>query len=167
MRKILPILFLFVLLISCSKMTDKEYMDQAKNLLKEQKVSDAIENYKKLIDEFPNSKLSITALQELANIYQNNLDKSVSQSESFDLSQKYFREVFDKYPNSVDAPKSLFMSGFILANELKRYDDATETYKLFLEKFPKNPLAVSAQQELDNMGLAPEDILKKKTVVKN
>jgi TolA-binding protein len=76
-------------------------------------------------------------------------------------------QVYEKYPDSEEAPKSLFMSGFILANDLMLYDKATSSYNLFLEKYPSHPLAVSAKEELDNMGLSPEEILKRtETVVK-
>jgi TolA-binding protein len=167
MYKLILIVLSFFIVVSCSKLTDQQYLDQAKNLLKENKVNEAVSSYKSLIEDYPDSKLAPKALVELANLYQNQLDKNLPPAESFDMAQKYFREVYDKYPNSEEASKALFMSAFILANELKRYEDATEAYKLFIEKFPRNPLAVSAQEELDNMGLSPEEILKKKEVVKN
>jgi len=55
----------------------------------------------------------------------------------------------------------LFMAGFVLANELNMYNEATETYNYFIEKFPEHELAASAKEELDNMGLTPEEILRK------
>jgi TolA-binding protein len=72
-----------------------------------------------------------------------------------------FRSVYEKYPNSEQAPMGLFMAGFVEANELNDYDAATKTYNLFLETFPDHELATSAKEELDNMGLTPEEILKK------
>ena len=86
----------------------------------------------------------------------------MSKEESIKQSAKIFVSVADKYPKSEQAPQSLFMAGFIYANELKNYDEAIKTYKLFLEKYPDNQLASSAKDELDNMGLTPEEILKKK-----
>jgi len=53
------------------------------------------------------------------------------------------------------------MAGFILANDLNMYNEATEAYNLFMETFPKHELAASAKEELDNMGLTPEEILQK------
>ncbi len=167
MLRYFSIIISFLALLACSKTTDKQYLDQAKNLLNDNKVSEAISTYKSLLEEYPESDLAPKALVELANLYQNQFDKNLPPEQSFDYAQKYFREVYDKYPSSEEAPKSLFMSAFILANELKRYDDATEAYKLFIEKYPKNPLAVAAQDELDNMGLSPEEILKKKEVTRN
>ena len=54
------------------------------------------------------------------------------------------------------------MAGFISANELNNFDEATSIYKQFLKEYPDNELAASAQAELDNMGLSPEEILQKK-----
>ena len=52
-----------------------------------------------------------------------NLSESISQKfksdESFKKAQNYFMQVYEKYPDDQDAPKSLFLSGFILANDLK------------------------------------------------
>jgi hypothetical protein len=58
------------------------------------------------------------------------------------------------------------MSGFILANDLKSYNEATASFSLFLQKFPNNELASSAREELENMGLTPEEILQKKKNIK-
>lgn len=167
MKKLSLSFVIIILVISCSKTTDKQYLDQAKSLLKENKVTESITALETLLKEYPESKLAPKALIELATIYQGQLDKSIAPEESFNRAQKYFREVFDKYPDSEDAANSLFMSSFILANDLKKFDEATVSYKLFLEKYPNSPLVQSAQDELDNMGLSPEEVLKKKEVAKN
>lgn len=92
--------------------------------------------------------------------------KNLSDKDSYTKAADTFREVFDKYPNSEKAPTALFLSGFILANNLMNFESATSTYNLFLEKYPKHELAASARVELDNMGLSPDQILQK-TVPKN
>ena len=167
MKKISLIVLLTFLIFSCSKTTDKEYLDLSQKLIKEKNATEAITNLNTLLKEYPESKLAPKALVHLASIYQNLMVKDISEEESYNQAQKYFREVFDKYPNSEDAPNSLFMSSFILSNNLQKFDEATVSYKLFIEKFPDNPLAVSAKQELDNMGISPEDILKKNEVANN
>ena len=53
------------------------------------------------------------------------------------------------------------MAGFVQSNELHDYDGATETYNSFLKVFPDHELAASAKEELNNMGLTPEEILEK------
>ncbi len=166
MKKYLFLVLIPLLIISCSKTSDQEYFDQAKKLLDEQKTEEAVQTLQSLINEYPESKIAPKALIQLAQLYQNQLDKNFKIIESFNEAEKYFMQVYEKYPDSEEAPKALFMSGFILANDLMKYDEATSRYKLFLEKYPSHPLAVSAKEELDNMGLTPEEILKRTETVK-
>jgi hypothetical protein len=59
------------------------------------------------------------------------------------------------------------MAGFIYANELQNYKEAEALYKQFLSEYPENELAPSAQAELDNLGLSPEEILQKNLAKEN
>ncbi len=161
MKKFYVIVLLFAL-VACSKSIESDY-NQANELLKQNKIDEAIELFIK-IAERKDDNFSPKALIQLATIYQNKMDKKLSDRESADKAQFYFKSVYEKFPGNPDAPKALFMSAFILANELYNYDDATKAYNLFLEKFPQHELAASAKQELDYIGLSPEEILKKKMV---
>lgn len=165
MKKYLLLVLITMFIISCSKTSDQEYFDQANKFVKENKINDAIKSFESLVSDYPESDIAPKALVQLAQLYQNQLVEKLKSSESFDKAEKYFVQVYEKYPDSEEAPKALFMSGFILANDLKKYDEATARYKLFLEKYPSHPLAVSAKEELDNMGLSPEEILKRTETV--
>jgi tetratricopeptide (TPR) repeat protein len=166
MKKYLLLVSLSLFLISCSKTSDQDYFDKSEKLLKESKISEAVDSYQRLLKEYPNSELAPKTLQRLASIYQNQMDKKVKPVESFELAQNYFYQSYEKNPDNPDAPKSLFLSGFILANDLHKYDEATSRLKLFLEKYPDNSLSNSVQMELDNMGLSPEEILKRTETAK-
>lgn len=161
MKSILFFLIFAFILAGCGKKSDKDYMDSAEKSTKGKSYQDAIKSYESLISEYPDSKLAPDALVKLATLYQNRADSSLTFEQSFTKAASLFREVYDKYPNSDKAPTALFMSGFVLANNLNRFDEATKTYQLFLEKYPNNQLAKSAKEELNNMGMAPEEILKK------
>ena len=76
---------------------------------------------------------------------------------------KYYKQVFDKYPNSKDASRALFMSAFIYANALNKYDEAKSIYKLFIIKYPKNELVTSAKEEIKNLGIPPDKIIQDNT----
>lgn len=154
-------LLIMSLLFACSKISDQQYFDKANEFLKVNKVEEAIKSFESLVSEFPDSKLAPKALSQLAILFQTHIDPKLTPEQSFEKAQKYFLQVYEKYPDSEEAPKSLFMSAFILANDLKKYDEATKAFNLFLEKYPSDPLAVSAKQELDNMGIPPEEILKR------
>lgn len=160
--------FIIVILFisGCSKKTDDQYLNEAKTNIENHNIDKAVTAYQDLIKEYPNSPKAPEAIFELATLYQNKMVKNIPQNQSLQKSIGLFRSIFDKYPKSKLAPKALFMSGFIQANDLKSYDEATASFTLFLQKFPNNELASSAKEELDNMGLTPEEILQKKKHIK-
>jgi len=167
MKKLFLALLSVIIIFACSKVTDKEYFDQAGSLVKEKKIKDAISKYESLIKEFPESNLAVKSLLEIAKLYEMHSVDSVSFSESFKMASVFYFNVFEKYPDSKEAPVALFQSGFILDNELKNYDEATKRYNLFLEKYPDHKYAPIVKQSLDIMGLSPEDIINKKQSAKN
>ncbi len=145
-------------------------MDQAKKSVEQNNIQAAVEAYQTLVNEYPESPKAPEALFQLATLYQNKMVKNANTSagqpaltdtQSLEKAVSIFRSVYDKYPQSGKAPKALFMSGFIQANDLKQFNQATATFNLFIQKFPNDELAISAKEELNNMGLTPEQILQK------
>ncbi len=147
----------------CSSKSADDYMKTAQENVKQKNISEAINNYESVVREFPDSPQAPDALFQIATLYQNKMVKNISDVESYKKAEETFRQVYNKYPEDKKAPMALFLSGFILANDLKNFQSATNTYNLFLEKFPNHELASSAKEELSNMGLSPDQILKKKT----
>ncbi len=161
---ILSFLFTGVLLINgCSSKSADDYMKTAQENVKQKNISEAINNYESVVREFPDSPQAPDALFQIATLYQNKMVKDVPDVESYKKAEETFRQVYNKYPEDKKAPMALFLSGFILANDLRNFQSATNTYNLFLEKYPNHELASSAKEELSNMGLSPDQILKKKT----
>lgn len=160
--KILLSVLALILLFGCeSKKTDTELLSEARKYLAEQKTPEAVSSLEQLINDNPGSDLAPEALSELASIYQNKQVKSLSEKQNLEKAIDLFTRLHDEYPKSEYAPSALFMAGFINANELQNYEAATEIYQKFLEEYPDNELTESAQAELDNMGLTPEEILSK------
>jgi TolA-binding protein len=161
---------LFIVIFSgCTKKTENYYMNEAAKALSDNNIPAAIASYDKLVSEYPNSQKAPFALFQTATYYQNKQLKleNLSDSQSLENAVQRFRSVYEKYPDDKLAPKSLFMSGFIQANDLKQYPKATATFNLFLQKFPNNELAYSVKEELKNMGLTPEEIIQRKENSKN
>ncbi len=160
---ILPVLLSIIIFIGgCSSKSSEDYMKAAHESMMKKNIPEALNNFEFVVKEFPESMDAPEALFQIASFYQNKMVKDISEEESSKKASDTFREVFDKYPGTKRAPMALFLSGFILANDLKNYKAATDTYNLFLQKFPNNELATSAREELDNMGLSPDQILQKK-----
>jgi TolA-binding protein len=137
-------------------------MEAAQQGLINKKVGEAVKSYNELITEYPESELAPEAMVKLANLYQNMMVDSLSYIESYKKAESIFKKLYENYPESKQAPTALFMSGFIEANNLHQFDEATKTYRIFLEKYPDHELAESAKQELNTMGQAPDEILKQK-----
>ena len=162
MKFIVLILFTVLIVIGCSKKSGEDYLKSAEENMKNNKLQEAVADYENFVKENPQNEKAPDALSKLASIYQSKMLKNISDRESFEKAANYYKKVFDDYPSSKQAPASLFMSAFVLANELKKYHLAEVTYHLFLQKFQNHELANSAREELENLGLSPEEILKKK-----
>jgi outer membrane protein assembly factor BamD (BamD/ComL family) len=76
-------------------------------------------------------------------------------------------EYFEKVINDFDGPafraRSIFMLGYLYANELKDQPGALEKartyYNRFLKEFPEHELAKSVEMELKNLGKDPNEII--------
>jgi pentatricopeptide repeat protein len=161
MKSIIALLSL-LLIVGCStKKSDKELFDEAQKNLKEDKIPEAVMAFEELITDHDDSELTPEALSQLGSLYQNKLIKSLSERENLEKAISIFKKLHDEYPTSSYAPSGLFMAGFVYANELQNYKEAEALYKQFLSEYPDDDLAPSAQAELDNLGLSPEEILLK------
>lgn len=163
MKYIFSLFTISLLLAGCSGKTAGDYMKEADEQLNQNKIPEALAAYETVVTEFPESAQAPEAMYQMAAIYQNNMLENVTRVESQKKAVEIFHNVYEKYPESERAPMSLFLSGFIQANELGEYNEATATYNLFLEKYPEHELASSAKEELEYMGLSPEEILKNKS----
>lgn len=161
MKSFIVLLSLFFIIGCSSKKSDKELFDEAQQNLKLDKIPEAVIAFEEIVNDHSDSELAPEALSQLAGLYQNKLIKSLSEKENLEKAIELFKKLHSDYPKSTFAPSGLFMAGFINANELQNYDEATKLYKQFLEEYPNDELAASAQAELDNMGLSPEEILMK------
>ncbi len=159
---IITLSFFILLLAGCSdKKTAGELLTEGEKFTSEENLPEAVLSYETIIKDYPDDVLAPEATVRVATIYQNKLVKNISENESLLKSVELFKSIYEKYPGSQQAPMGLFMAGFVQANELHDYDRATETYNTFLKVFPDHELAASAKEELDNMGLTPEEILQK------
>ncbi len=64
------------------------------------------------------------------------------------------------YPHHDKVPHARFLIGFIYETDLKDYEKAKQHYDIFIEKYPKHPLADDVEFSLQHIGLTPEEIIK-------
>ncbi|MCK9211317.1 MAG: tetratricopeptide repeat protein [Ignavibacteriaceae bacterium] len=147
-------------LAGCSK-SEKDQFEEANRLVQEKKYTEAISALEKVAKEFPTGDFAAKAYYEVAKLYQAGVVTGLNETASQEKAVEYYQKVFVNYPKFESAPSALFMSGFIQANILGKYNEATVTYKKFLQTYPNSELADDAKVELDNMGLSPEEIVAK------
>jgi len=155
---------MIILLLNCGGITDKELHESAQQNIKEKNYPEAIVDLQKLIAEFPESEYCAEAFLEIGKMYHGKVIKNLSAEESNRKAIHYYKQLHDKYPNDPYAAQAFFMVGFIQANELGQLDSAKISYTQFLNDYPDNEMAESAQAELDNLGLPAEEVLRKKIV---
>jgi len=168
MKSISLLFLILVMFVGCSsKKTDKELFEEAQTSIQQQKYPEAAMAFEELTNDYPESSLAPNSLSQLASIYQNKQIKTLSEKESLEKAIQLFKKLHDEYPASEYAASSLFMAGFIYANELQNFEEAKNCYQQFLKEYPNDELVASAQAELDNMGMSPEEILQKRMAKEN
>jgi len=70
-------------------------------------------------------------------------------------------DLYTKYPDSRFSANAMFKAAFLNETVLGRTNKARELYTDFINKYPNNSLANDARLSLENIGLSPEEQLKK------
>jgi len=162
MKNIYSFLLIVVVFFACNTNKDRDTFNEAEKKFNDKKYTEALVAYKIVIKEFSSSDYARQSLMKVGSMYQMFLVPNVNEEESNKKAVEYYRELYKNFPKSEDAPKALFMSGFILANNLNKLEEAKLTYQTFLEKYQTNELALQIKMELDNLGKTPEEILQNK-----
>ena len=66
-----------------------------------------------------------------------------------------------EHPKTDRAADALFKIGFIQHNNLKDLQKAEDTYRKFINSYPDHHFADDAQMEIDNLGVSPEEIIRR------
>lgn len=83
------------------------------------------------------------------------------QTQTYNKALELLDWMYLEYPDHPLAADALFLNGYILDSELKRFDEAKQRYEAFLKKYPDNEFAETTQFLLDNLGVPAEEIIKR------
>ena len=163
MRKNLLLFSLLTFLFNfCSSVNDQELFDKAQQDLNDKKYVEAVEGFEKLAAETPRSDYTPQGLFECAKIYHMEQIVNLPKEESLKKAVEYYKRIYEGYPDFKESASAMMMTGFILANELNKTDEAKTVYEEFLKKYPDDALAGSVKLELESIGLTPDEILQRK-----
>jgi outer membrane protein assembly factor BamD (BamD/ComL family) len=170
MKKIFSIpaaIFFIVLLFACESKTELELFESAQNNIKAENYSQALMDFEQILEKYGEGKYAGRAILEIGKLYHGKVIKNLTVNESMHKAVEYYERYYENYPKEAEAQQALFMSGFILANEIKDYLAAREVYTKFINEYPNSELSISAKAELDNLGKDPEEILQSKISTSN
>ena len=159
--KLVVAILLFVFAAACTGKSVDEYYNSAKSNIDLENYKEALADFELILEKYPNSEYADEALFEIGKLYHGHAIKEIPKQESLNKAITYYANLIATYPEFPEVQKAHFMIGFIQANELNEIDNARNTYNDFINKYPESELTISAKAELQNLGVSPEEILKK------
>mgnify|MGYP003287474175 CR=1 FL=1 len=162
MKKIIMALFIVTAMISCSNETTLEkikrlepQMLEASGRLNKEVCAELVETYQLYAEQNPDEAKSPDYLFIALDISVNlNADDSQKTIAIADI-------LIDKYPDYLLTPMAMFLKGFVYENKLGDLQNAEMTYRQFIEKYPDNPMVEDVKSTLENLGLSPEELIRK------
>ena len=118
---------------------EQEAYDQALNLLKQSRYQDAINEFQRLADTWPDGLLADDAYYWMSEARYVNRE--------YEAALGGFRTVETRYPDSQRVPEALLKVGYI-QYDIGAYKEAAEIFRDVLSRFPGHQVAVSAQTRL-------------------
>ncbi len=144
---------------SCSRISEEELWSSAEKNYLEQKLNEAINDYREIVKKYPKSTKADSAQFLIASIYNNEL-------QDFRNAITEYKKFTELFPNDYKTPKALFLIGFIYNNQLHEIDSAKIVYEEFIAKYPDDELAPSAQMEIITLGKDPSELIQPELAIK-
>ena len=67
----------------------------------------------------------------------------------------------EKYPDFEMTPMAMYLKGFVYENIVGDLQNAEKTYRQFIEKYPESPMVEDVKATIENLGLSPEELIRK------
>ena len=162
MKRIFVFLLLVAMLLSCGEKISVEKINELESKVFAQGVVISAENVIQLVDAYllfaeqnPNDSQSPDFLFKA-------LDVAVGvNAEGPQKAIDIANVLIEKYPDFEMTPMAMFIKGFVYENMIGDLQNAEMTYRLFIEKYPNNPMVEDVKSTLENLGLTPEELIRK------
>ena len=69
--------------------------------------------------------------------------------------------LIEKYPDFEMTPMAMYLKGFVYENIVGDLHNAEMTYRQFVEKYPESPMVEDVKATIENLGLSPEELIRK------
>lgn len=161
MNKITPLLIMFAMLFfSCGSenLTDRIAKLEKQAFSTENAINPEIAG--QLVDAYCDFATQNPENQQSAEY----LFKAVDVSMNFDNPIKTIAiidRLTQEYPDYERTPMAVFVKGFIYETRFNNVEQAKAAYEKYLELYPDGELAADCRASIENLGLTPDELVKK------
>ena len=162
MKKLLLSVFVVLMMLSCGeKVSVKEVKElESKVLAKgakptKEEVIQLVDAYILFAEQNPDDAQSPDYLFRA-------LDIAVGvNAEGPDKAIKIADMLIEKCPDFEMTPMAMYLKGFVYENIVGDLQNAEMTYRQFIEKYPESPMVEEIKFTIENLGLSPEELIRK------
>ena len=162
MKRIFVLLLVTAMMLSCGEKMSVEKINELESKVLAKDAKPTKENVVQLVDAYtlfaeqnPNDAQSPDFLFKA-------LDIAVGvNTEDPEKAVKIADVLVEKYPDFEMTPMAMFIKGFVYENMIGDLQNAEMTYRQFIEKYPENPMLEDVKSTLENLGLSPEELIRK------
>ena len=162
MKRIFVLLSLALMLLSCGEKMSVEKINELESKVFAKDTVLSSENVIQLVDAYllfakqnPNDQQTpeflFKALDVAVGINAEGPQKAINIADV----------LIEKYPDFEMTPMAMFIKGFVYENMIGDLQNAEMTYRHFIEKYPNNPMVEDVKSTLENLGLTPEELIRK------
>ena len=162
MKKLLLSVFVVLIMLSCGeKISVKEVKKLESKVLAEgakptkEEVIQLVDAYILFAEQNPDDAQSpdyqFRALDIAVGVNAEGPDKAI----------KIADMLIEKYPDFEMTPMAMYLKGFVYENIVGDLQNAEMTYRQFIEKYPESPMIEDVKATIENLGLSPEELIRK------
>ncbi len=138
------LLFLSAALSGCGRSADELYSEGKKLIVSDDSVDEGISLLLEFAEKHPDDDRTPEVLLAVATARQSRGD--------IDGAVETFTRLIDRYPDTDEAYKGLFLLSYLYFEDGDRMEEAKQSLMRFVELYPDSELTVSARVLLDNIG---------------
>ena len=162
MKKIFLILSLALMMASCGPKMTVEEINNLESQVFGVGVSPEKENVVKLVDAYVLYAKQNPDDVKSADYLFKALDVAVGiNAEGPQRAIDIADVMIEQYPDFEMTPMAMFLKGFVYETMMNDNEKALDTYHQFLERYPNSPLVNDVKSTIENVGLTPEELIKK------
>ena len=162
MKRIFVLLLLAAVMLSCGEKMSVEKINELESKVFAKDAVLTAENVIQLVDAYVLFAEQNPNDQQTPDFLFKALDVAVGvNAEGPQKAIDIANVLIEKYPDFEMTPMAMFLKGFVYENKLGDLQNAEMTYRQFIEKYPDNPMVGDVKSTLENLGLSPEELIRK------